>query len=79
MLDEIPNAIPEAFDRTFLKMDEVLKENGVSIPGCTIVTAFINTVDGKSVLHTANAGDARVVLRCAHIPPSPPRGRLMGI
>lgn len=52
----------EAFKAAFLKTDADMASADVGYSGSTVAAAFIQQVDGKRWLHTANCGDARIVL-----------------
>ena len=53
----------EAFVEAFTKTDKDMEAANVGYSGTTVVTCFIkHTEEGKRILYTANAGDARAVL-----------------
>lgn len=55
-------SVPEAFKASFLKTDADMASADVGYSGSTVAAAFIEQKDGKRLLHTANCGDARIVL-----------------
>ena len=53
----------DAFKASFLKTDaDMAAAADVGYSGSTVAAAYIATAGGKRVLHTANCGDARIVL-----------------
>jgi serine/threonine protein phosphatase PrpC len=54
--------VAEAFKTSFLKTDADMAAGDVGYSGSTVAAAFIQTVGDKRILHTANCGDARIVL-----------------
>eukprot|EP00002_Diphylleia_rotans_P040021 TRINITY_DN93_c0_g1_i5.p1 TRINITY_DN93_c0_g1~~TRINITY_DN93_c0_g1_i5.p1 ORF type:complete len:262 (-),score=57.82 TRINITY_DN93_c0_g1_i5:406-1191(-) len=58
---ENPN-MPEVWKRTFLRVDEQLKENGILYAGTTAIVTYVRRVGNKRFLYAANVGDARTVL-----------------
>ncbi|KAF7731553.1 Protein phosphatase 2C 1 [Apophysomyces ossiformis] len=56
------HTVPEILEKTFLHVDELIKDEEGKVSGCTAIVAFIQVKDSKRILYTANAGDARAVL-----------------
>jgi hypothetical protein len=59
---ELGVEVPEAFKQSFLKTDADMANAEVGYSGSTVAAAYIQEVEGKKRLYTANCGDARVVL-----------------
>jgi len=55
-------SVPDAFTAAFEKVDNDIKSTGEK-SGSTAAVAVIRVEDGKKKLYTANAGDARIVLK----------------
>jgi protein phosphatase PTC1 len=55
-------SIEETFKKTFLAIDTKIKNTNEK-SGSTAAVALITVKDGKKLLHTANCGDARIVLK----------------
>lgn len=52
----------EAWKAAYLKTDADMADGDVGYSGSTVATAFVRKVGEKTFLHTANCGDARIVL-----------------
>ena len=60
---ELGLGMAEAFKASFLKTDADMEGADVGYSGSTVAAAFVQTLgEGKRMLHTANCGDARIVL-----------------
>ncbi|KAG0166717.1 Protein phosphatase 2C 1 [Apophysomyces sp. BC1015] len=56
------HSVPEILEKTFLHVDDLIKDDQGRVSGCTAIVAFVQVKDSKRILYTANVGDARAVL-----------------
>eukprot|EP01104_Vermistella_antarctica_P006628 TRINITY_DN17336_c0_g1_i1.p1 TRINITY_DN17336_c0_g1~~TRINITY_DN17336_c0_g1_i1.p1 ORF type:complete len:323 (-),score=46.53 TRINITY_DN17336_c0_g1_i1:216-1115(-) len=55
-------SVEEAYQKSYVETDDGVGAANIQFSGTTTVSAFIRKEEGKWILHTANVGDARIVL-----------------